>query len=56
MFILQQSEIEQIEKTERVGGEQQHKRVKAAMTKQIEQQKSKLDEVCMLSCCFMTSI
>ncbi|XP_076090974.1 coiled-coil domain-containing protein 93-like isoform X2 [Mytilus galloprovincialis] len=45
MGIQEQSEIEQIEKTERVGGEQQHKRVKAAMTKQIEQQKSKLDEI-----------
>ncbi|VDI76881.1 Hypothetical predicted protein [Mytilus galloprovincialis] len=45
MGIQEQSEIEQIEKTERVGGEQQHKRVKAAMSKQIEQQKSKLDEI-----------
>jgi hypothetical protein len=35
----------QIEKTERVGGEQQHKRVKAALVKQIEQNKTKLDEV-----------
>ncbi|XP_052091215.1 coiled-coil domain-containing protein 93-like isoform X2 [Mytilus californianus] len=45
MGVQEQSEIEQIEKTERVGGEQQHKRVKAAMSKQIEQQKSKLDEI-----------
>ncbi|XP_052091214.1 coiled-coil domain-containing protein 93-like isoform X1 [Mytilus californianus] len=44
-YAEKQSEIEQIEKTERVGGEQQHKRVKAAMSKQIEQQKSKLDEI-----------
>lgn len=44
-YAEKQSEIEQIEKTERVGGEQQHKRVKAALTKQIEQQKSRLEEI-----------
>ncbi len=42
---FQQAEIEQIEKTERVGGAQQHKRVTTALRKQIEQQKTKLDEV-----------
>ena len=45
ILCFQQSEIEQIEKTERVGGEQQHKRVKAALIKQIEQNKTKLDQV-----------
>ena len=44
-YAEKQSEIEQIEKTERVGGEQQHKRVKAAFVKQIEQNKTKLDEI-----------
>lgn len=44
-YAEKQAEIEQIEKTERVGGAQQHKRVTAALKKQIEQQKSKLDEV-----------
>ncbi|KAJ8313751.1 hypothetical protein KUTeg_008312 [Tegillarca granosa] len=43
-YAEKQAEIEQIEKTERVGGAQQHKRVTAALKKQIEQQKSKLDE------------
>lgn len=39
-------EIEQIEKSERVGGAQQHKRITATLKKQIEQQRSKLEEVC----------
>ena len=44
-FFYQQSEIEQIEKSERVGGVQQHKRITAALGKQIQQQTSKLEEV-----------
>ena len=44
--IFQQSEIEQIEKSERVGGVQQHKRITTALGKQIQQQTTKLDEVC----------
>ena len=43
--IFQQSEIEQIEKSERIGGAQQHKRVTAALNKQIQQQTTKLEEV-----------
>ena len=46
-FVFQQSEIEQIEKSERVGGAQQHKRVTAALNKQIQQQTSRIEEVCM---------
>ena len=45
-FVFQQSEIEQIEKSERVGGAQQHKRVTAALNKQIQQQSSRIEEVC----------
>ncbi|XP_041365709.1 coiled-coil domain-containing protein 93-like [Gigantopelta aegis] len=44
-YALKQSEIEQIEKTERVGGAQQHKRVTAALRKQIENHKKKFEEV-----------
>ncbi|XP_071102764.1 coiled-coil domain-containing protein 93-like isoform X1 [Haliotis cracherodii] len=44
-YAEKQAEIEQIEKTERVGGAQQHKRVTTALRKQIEQQKTKLEEV-----------
>ena len=45
VYFFQQSEIEQIEKSERVGGAQQHKRVTAAINKQIQQQTTKLEEV-----------
>ncbi|XP_060076830.1 coiled-coil domain-containing protein 93-like [Ylistrum balloti] len=44
-YAEKQAEIEQIEKTERVGGAQQHKRVTGALTKQIQQQKSRMEEV-----------
>ncbi|KAL3831574.1 hypothetical protein ACJMK2_023312 [Sinanodonta woodiana] len=44
-YAEKQSEIEQIEKSERVGGAQQHKRITAALKKQIDQQQSKLEEV-----------
>ncbi|XP_078320478.1 coiled-coil domain-containing protein 93-like isoform X3 [Crassostrea virginica] len=39
------SEIEQIEKSERVGGTQQHKRVTAALGKQIQQQNERLTQI-----------
>ncbi|XP_033762121.1 coiled-coil domain-containing protein 93-like isoform X2 [Pecten maximus] len=45
MGVQEQAEIEQIEKTERVGGAQQHKRITGALTKQIQQQKTRMDEV-----------
>ncbi|XP_033762120.1 coiled-coil domain-containing protein 93-like isoform X1 [Pecten maximus] len=44
-YAEKQAEIEQIEKTERVGGAQQHKRITGALTKQIQQQKTRMDEV-----------
>ncbi|XP_025093145.1 coiled-coil domain-containing protein 93-like isoform X2 [Pomacea canaliculata] len=43
--IQEQVEIEQIEKSERIGGAQQHKRITAALNKQIEQQHSRLIEI-----------
>lgn len=43
---MQQAEIEQMEKQERQGGAEQHKRLTSALKKQIEQQKKKFDEVC----------
>jgi hypothetical protein len=57
---LQQSEIEQIEKSERVGGAQQHKRITALLNKQIKDTKAKLAEVltfisCLLIICFSLS-
>ena len=50
--LFQQAEIEQIEKSERVGGAQQHKRITAALGKQIQQNTDKLQEV---SCCLPLS-
>ncbi|XP_050419309.2 coiled-coil domain-containing protein 93 [Patella vulgata] len=44
-YAEKQAEIEQIEKSERVGGAQQHKRVTTALRKQIDQQTSRLTEV-----------
>lgn len=44
-YCLQQAEIEQIEKSEKVGGAQQHKRITAALAKQIQQSQDKLQEV-----------
>ncbi|KAL5006597.1 hypothetical protein ScPMuIL_015403 [Solemya velum] len=44
-YAKKQAEIEQIEKTERVGGVQQHKRVTAALGKQIQQQKDQLEKI-----------
>lgn len=44
-YAQKQSEIEQMEKQEKAGGEQQHKRMTGALKKQIELQGSKLDEV-----------
>nr|XP_022310578.1 coiled-coil domain-containing protein 93-like isoform X3 [Crassostrea virginica] len=41
----EKSEIEQIEKSERVGGTQQHKRVTAALGKQIQQQTERLTQI-----------
>ncbi|XP_061186128.1 coiled-coil domain-containing protein 93-like isoform X4 [Saccostrea echinata] len=41
----EKSEIEQIEKSERVGGTQQHKRMTAALNKQIQQNTDKLQQV-----------
>ncbi|XP_078320477.1 coiled-coil domain-containing protein 93-like isoform X2 [Crassostrea virginica] len=41
----EKSEIEQIEKSERVGGTQQHKRVTAALGKQIQQQNERLTQI-----------
>ncbi|XP_056007857.1 coiled-coil domain-containing protein 93-like isoform X2 [Ostrea edulis] len=40
----EKSEIEQIEKSERVGGTQQHKRVTAALGKQLQQKTDKLQQ------------
>jgi hypothetical protein len=48
-WIFQQAEIEQIEKSERVGGAQQHKRITAALGKQIQQNTDKLQQVHLLS-------
>jgi len=45
MIVLQQAEIEQIEKSERVGGAQQHKRVTAALNKQIQLASERMKEV-----------
>jgi len=45
MVVLQQAEIEQIEKSERVGGAQQHKRVTAALNKQIQLASERMKEV-----------
>ena len=42
---MQQAEIEQMEKQDKQGGVQQHKRITGALRKQIEQQQGKLDEV-----------
>ncbi|CAL1527703.1 unnamed protein product [Lymnaea stagnalis] len=44
-YAQKQAEIEQMEKQERQGGAQQHKRLTSALKKQIELQQSKLDEV-----------
>ncbi|PVD30507.1 hypothetical protein C0Q70_09774 [Pomacea canaliculata] len=44
-YANKQVEIEQIEKSERIGGAQQHKRITAALNKQIEQQHSRLIEI-----------
>ncbi|BFZ01216.1 hypothetical protein BsWGS_04255 [Bradybaena similaris] len=44
-YAQKQAEIEQMEKQERQGGVQQHKRITAALSKQIELQTSKLGEV-----------
>ncbi|XP_059151423.1 coiled-coil domain-containing protein 93-like [Physella acuta] len=44
-YAQKQAEIEQMEKQERQGGAEQHKRLTSALKKQIEQQKKKLDEV-----------
>ncbi|XP_065928887.1 coiled-coil domain-containing protein 93 isoform X3 [Magallana gigas] len=41
----EKSEIEQIEKSERVGGTQHHKRMTAALSKQIQQQTDKLQQI-----------
>ena len=41
----QQAEIEAMEKQERQGGVQQHQRLTGALKKQIEQQKTRLEEV-----------
>ncbi|XP_062573510.1 coiled-coil domain-containing protein 93-like isoform X2 [Saccostrea cucullata] len=41
----EKSEIEQIEKSERVGGTQQHKRMTAALNKQIQQRTDNLQQV-----------
>ena len=43
--VLQQAEIEQIEKSERVGGAQQHKRMTTSLNRQIKDAKAKLTEV-----------
>ena len=45
MCVLQQAEIEQIEKSERVGGAQQHKRMTTSLNRQIKDAKAKLTEV-----------
>ncbi|KAL4222275.1 Coiled-coil domain-containing protein 93 [Mactra antiquata] len=44
-YAEKQAEIEQIEKSERVGGVQQHKRITAALNKQIQQNTDKLQQV-----------
>ncbi|KAH9524581.1 Coiled-coil domain-containing protein 93 [Bulinus truncatus] len=44
-YAQKQAEIEQMEKQERQGGAQQHKRITTALRKQIEIQQSKLDEI-----------
>ncbi|KAK3108073.1 hypothetical protein FSP39_000687 [Pinctada imbricata] len=44
-YAEKQAEIEQIEKTERVGGAQQHKRITAALSKQIQQQTDRMTEI-----------
>lgn len=44
-YAEKQAEIEQIEKSERVGGAQQHKRITAALGKQIQQNTDKLQQV-----------
>nr|KAG5698060.1 hypothetical protein BaRGS_016708 [Batillaria attramentaria] len=44
-YAERQAEIEQIEKSERVGGAQQHKRITTALNRQIEQAQTKLAEV-----------
>ncbi|XP_070210821.1 coiled-coil domain-containing protein 93-like isoform X2 [Littorina saxatilis] len=43
--LQEQAEIEQIEKSERVGGAQQHKRMTTSLNKQIKDSKAKLTEV-----------
>ncbi|XP_052795067.1 coiled-coil domain-containing protein 93-like isoform X2 [Mya arenaria] len=44
-YAEKQAEIEQIERSERVGGAQQHKRVTAALEKQIQQAQDRMKEV-----------
>ncbi|XP_005089338.2 coiled-coil domain-containing protein 93 [Aplysia californica] len=44
-YAQKQAEIEQMEKQERQGGAQQHQRLTAALKKQIEQQKEKLEDL-----------
>ncbi|GFR91723.1 coiled-coil domain-containing protein 93-like [Elysia marginata] len=44
-YAQKQAEIEQMDKQEKQGGVQQHKRITGALRKQIEQQQGKLDEL-----------
>lgn len=44
-FSLQQSELDDLERSEKVGGAQHHKRQVASLSKQIERAKQQISEV-----------
>ena len=44
-YFPQQAELSQLEKSEKVGGAQQHKRIVASLQKQVQQQQSKFDGI-----------
>ncbi len=53
MITFQQAELGELDKGERVGGAQQHKRLAMSLQKQIEQQNDKLQEVCTVFFCLL---